>query len=66
MTVLVNSVSSLQCKFFTHADSISVLDKLICAQKMYLALADPRGRQGRTPPPRGPNSFIFMQFSAKI
>ena len=30
------------------------------------ALADPRGgRQGRTPPPRGPNSFIFMQFSAK-
>ena len=26
------------------------------------ALADARGRQGR---PRGPNSFIFKQFSAK-
>ena len=24
------------------------------------------GRQGRAPPPGGPNSFIFMQFSAKI
>ena len=24
------------------------------------------GRQGRAPPPWGPNSFIFMQFSAKI
>ena len=23
------------------------------------------GRQGRAPPPGGPNSFIFMQFSAK-
>ena len=28
------------------------------------ALADLRGAPG-TPPPRGPNSFIFMQFSAK-
>ena len=24
------------------------------------------GRQGRAPPPGGPNSFIFMQFSAKM
>ena len=24
------------------------------------------GRQGRAPPPGGPNSFIFMRFSAKI
>ena len=24
------------------------------------------GHQGRAPPPGGPNSFIFMQFSAKI
>ena len=23
------------------------------------------GRQGRAPPPGGPHSFIFMQFSAK-
>ena len=38
MTVLVNSVSSLQCKFFTHADSISVLDKLILAQNMYFSI----------------------------
>ena len=28
------------------------------------ALADPRGAPG-TCAPRGPNSFIFMQFSAK-
>ena len=28
-------------------------------------LADPRGAPG-TLPPGGPNSFIFMQFSAKI
>ena len=28
------------------------------------ALEDPRGRQGRALP-WGPNSFIFMQFSAK-
>ena len=24
------------------------------------------GSQGRAPPPGGPNSFIFMQFSAKM
>ena len=29
-----------------------------------VALADPRGHQGHMPP-RGLNSFIFMQFSAK-
>ena len=36
-------------------------------ESIVLALADPRGRQGRAPPPppRGSNSFIFMQFSAK-
>ena len=30
------------------------------------ALADPRGAPGTRPPPGGPNSFIFMQFSAKM
>ena len=30
------------------------------------ALADPRGAPGTRAPPGGPNSFIFMQFSAKI
>ena len=29
---------------------------------LYRSSADPRGAQGK---PRGPNSFIFMQFSAK-
>ena len=31
-----------------------------------LALADPRGAPGTRAPPGGPNSFIFMQFSAKM
>ena len=31
-----------------------------------LPLADPRGAPGTRAPPGGPNSFIFMQFSAKI
>ena len=30
------------------------------------ALADPRGAPGTRAPPWGPNSFIFMQFSAKM
>ena len=30
------------------------------------ALADPRGGARDAPPPGGPNSFIFMQFSAKM
>ena len=30
-----------------------------------LALADPRGAPATRPLPRGPNSFIFIQFSAK-
>ena len=29
-------------------------------------LADPRGAPGMCAPPGGPNSFIFMQFLAKI
>ena len=31
----------------------------------HYALADPRGGARDAPPPGGPNSFIFMQFSAK-
>ena len=38
------------------------MDRFFCT----ITLANLRGCQGRTPPPpRGPNSFIFMQFSAK-
>ena len=33
--------------------------------KIQVALADPRGAPGTRAPPGGPNSFIFMQFSAK-
>ena len=36
-----------------------------CARKDPFALADPRGAPGTRAPPGGPNSFIFMQFSAK-
>ena len=32
---------------------------------LYGSLADPRGAPGTRAPPGGPNSFIFMQFSAK-
>ena len=31
-----------------------------------IALADPGGAPGTRAPPGGPNSFIFMQFSAKM
>ena len=31
-----------------------------------VTLADPKGAPGTRAPPGGPNSFIFMQFSAKI
>ena len=37
---------------------------LVLAQVKYRPLADLRGAPG-TPPPGGPNSFIFMQFSGK-
>ena len=40
-------------------------DLELCYHKMP-ALADPRGGTRDARPPGGPNSFIFMQFSAKI
>ena len=33
---------------------------------LYDSLADPRGARDARPHPGGPNSFIFMQLSAKI
>ena len=39
--------------------------KIVHSTKDLFALADLRGAPG-TPPPRSPNSFIFMQFLAKI
>ena len=41
----------------------SVCSNILC-RNVHIAVADPRGRQGSTPP-LDPKSFIFMQFSAK-
>ena len=40
--------------------------KTNAVNKCYHGHGSKGGRQGRAPPPGGPNSFIFMQFSSKI
>ena len=43
-----------------------LLQWVFYVQLYNISLADPRGAPGTRPPPGGPNSFIFMQFSAKM
>ena len=46
----------------------SIRQRIHQNEETRILVADPRGRQGRAhspPRPGGPNSFIFMQFSAK-
>ena len=44
---------------------MTLSDQLTIRLKIMKTWADPRGRQGCHPLPWGPNSFIFMQFSAQ-
>ena len=44
---------------------MSKMYKMDTLSKRSSALTDLRGRQGRDPPLRGPNSLFFMQFLAK-
>ena len=72
---LLNCVNSLTCSAETARYSvvISPLPFHLCwSEEIIQQFEDIRfiggskgGRQGRAPPPGGPNSFIFMQFSAK-
>ena len=57
---VVATVSFLQIHFNKiHFNKIDL-------HPFHTPLADPRGAPGTRAPPGGPNSFIFMQFSAKM